>query len=308
MRTRTRITFAGLVLAAALVGGVAWATIPDAAGVINGCYRTSLDDQKGQLRVVDDPDSCRSNETPIRWNQEGPKGAAGAQGIQGVQGPKGDAGSTGSQGPKGDKGDSGAAGTNGTNGVDGKDGQPGTNGVDGKDGQPGLDGTNGVDGAPGAPGDPCLPTNPACVGPKGDKGEPGEKGDKGDPRQLTVYEVGPSEPGQLVFDDASLGKLELVNKEIEGQGEGAFGDCGWELSNTTPRQLIINASNGGTTGGGIFVNSGDSSFRSMNTAKAPEFLRVQIVADPGAHGAFAMIFSVVAGGDHCVFAITSGVH
>jgi len=131
------------VLAAALVGGVAWATIPDAAGVINGCYRTSIDDQKGQLRVVDDPASCRSNESPIQWSQEGPKGDTGAQGIQGT---KGDTGATGPQGPKGDKGDTGAAGTNGANGVDGKDGQPGTNGTDG------VDGTNGADGEPGLPG------------------------------------------------------------------------------------------------------------------------------------------------------------
>jgi hypothetical protein len=49
----------------AVAAGVAYATIPDATGVINGCYRTSLDDQRGQLRVVDDPSSCRSNETAI---------------------------------------------------------------------------------------------------------------------------------------------------------------------------------------------------------------------------------------------------
>jgi hypothetical protein len=143
MRTRTRTILAGVVLAAALVGGAAWATIPDATGVINACYRTSLDDQKGQVRIVDDPASCRSNETPINWNREGP------QGTQGIQG------------PKGDKGDTGAAGADGTDGVDG---QPGT---------------NGTDGAPGEPGAPCLPTNPACVGPKGDKGDTGDRGAPG---------------------------------------------------------------------------------------------------------------------------------
>ncbi|MEX0675411.1 MAG: hypothetical protein WD067_11595 [Gaiellaceae bacterium] len=152
MRTRRATIVVGLVLAAALAGGIAYAAIPDVSGVINGCYRTSLDDQKGQLRVVDDPASCRSNETPIHWNQTGPRGDTGEQGIQGVQGIqglKGEVGETGPQGLKGDTGDTGAAGTNGT---------------------------NGTDGAPGAPGDPCLPTNPACVGPKGDTGDTGPQG------------------------------------------------------------------------------------------------------------------------------------
>jgi hypothetical protein len=152
MKTRIGTIIAGLVLAAALAGGVAYATIPASDGMINGCYRTSLDDQKGQLRIVDDPASCRSNEMAIQWSQEGPQGIQGIQGIQGVQG---ETGATGAQGPKGDKGDTGdtgAAGTNGTNGADGEDGQPGTNGIDGVDGAPGANGTNGTDGAPGANG------------------------------------------------------------------------------------------------------------------------------------------------------------
>ncbi|MFL5944734.1 MAG: collagen-like protein, partial [Gaiellaceae bacterium] len=96
--------------ATAIAGGVAYATIPDATGVIHGCYRTDLTDQKGQLRVVDDPANCRSNETATQWNQQGVPGAPG------------------SQGPKGDKGDKGAAG------VDGTDGTDGTNGTNGRDG------------------------------------------------------------------------------------------------------------------------------------------------------------------------------
>jgi hypothetical protein len=161
VRTRTRTILAGLVLAAALVGGVAWATIPDAAGVINGCYRTSTDDQKGQLRVVDDPASCRSNETAIRWNERGVAGTTGAAGPAGAQGPKGDNGSAGAVGPQGPKGDTGAAG------------------VPGVDGAPGIDGTNGSngqDGAAGTPGNPCLPSNPACVGPQGPAGPSGGAG------------------------------------------------------------------------------------------------------------------------------------
>jgi hypothetical protein len=152
MRTRARITFAGLLLGATLVGGVAWATIPSSpGGVIDGCYRTSTDDQKGQLRVVDDPASCRSNELPIRWNQQGQQGEAGAQG------PKGDPGA------KGDAGPAGAPGADGADGVDGEDGLPGANGLPGVKGETGAAGAAGVDGA------------------KGERGEQGETGPQGPP-------------------------------------------------------------------------------------------------------------------------------
>lgn len=108
---RGTVVAAITVAALTLVGGVAWATIPAADGTINGCYRVSEDDQRGQLRVVNDPTTCRSNEAPIAWSQVGP---------QGEQGPKGAPG---------------APGTSGTNGTDGKDG---TNGADGTDGQDGV--------------------------------------------------------------------------------------------------------------------------------------------------------------------------
>jgi len=127
----------------ALVGGVAYATIPAVNGTINGCYRNSEDDQKGQLRVVSDPTACRPNEVPIAWSQVGPQGA---------------------------EGEPGAPGTNGANGTDGKDGvsittapEPagascagggvriaavsGVNYVcNGKDGADGEDGTSGLAG------------------------------------------------------------------------------------------------------------------------------------------------------------------
>ncbi len=61
----------------ALAGGIAYAAIPDASGVINACYRTSTDDQKGQLRAVDSAASCRSNELPTQWNVTGAQGPAG---------------------------------------------------------------------------------------------------------------------------------------------------------------------------------------------------------------------------------------
>ena len=139
----------GALVATAIAGGVAYATIPDAKGTINGCYRLSEDDQKGQLRVVNDPTACRPNEAPIVWNQVGPQGA---------------------------KGEPGTPGTNGTNGADGEDGVSVTtaaepvgancagggvqltavsgvsyvcNGKAGADGTDGTDGTNGADGEDG---------------------------------------------------------------------------------------------------------------------------------------------------------------
>ena len=70
----------------ALAGGIAYAAIPDTAGVIQGCYRVSSDDQKGQLRVVESAASCRSNELPIQWNVAGAPGARGPAGEAGADG------------------------------------------------------------------------------------------------------------------------------------------------------------------------------------------------------------------------------
>ena len=85
------------VAAFAVAGGIAYAAIPDAAGVIHACYRTSTDDQKGQLRVVEDPANCRSNELAIQWNQ---RGAAGASGATGASGASGATGATGAKAGK----------------------------------------------------------------------------------------------------------------------------------------------------------------------------------------------------------------
>jgi hypothetical protein len=122
----------------AVLGGIAYASIPDAAGVIHGCYRTSTDDQKGQLRVVDEPANCRSNEQPIEWNQ---RGAAGPPGPTGQDGADGEDGADGVSPtvtqlavgdvncPAGGAAITDAAGTtayacSGANGDDGADGEP----------------------------------------------------------------------------------------------------------------------------------------------------------------------------------------
>jgi len=83
---------------AAVLGGAAYAAIPDSSGVIHGCY----DNQSGKLRASDPeddlPKACANGETSLSWNQQGPQGVPGPQGPEG---PKGDTGDVGPQGPPG---------------------------------------------------------------------------------------------------------------------------------------------------------------------------------------------------------------
>jgi hypothetical protein len=101
-----------------LAGGVAYATIPDASGVIHGCYNTGSN-PSGQLRVIDTQagGKCAKNEKALDWNYkgptgpQGPKGDKGDTGDTGATGPQGPAGPTGPQGPTGSQGPAGPAGT-----------------------------------------------------------------------------------------------------------------------------------------------------------------------------------------------------
>jgi hypothetical protein len=87
--TRKRVAafvgFAMLVTA----GGVAYATIPDASGVIHGCYMRTT----GALRVIDREkgQTCGPVQQELNWNQRGPQGPAGPRGETGPQGPSGTA-------------------------------------------------------------------------------------------------------------------------------------------------------------------------------------------------------------------------
>jgi hypothetical protein len=74
----------GLCLTAA---GTAYAAIPDANGVIHGCYNVIT----GSARIIDG-NSCNLLEKAVTWQQIGPRGPAGATGAQGAQGPQGPAG------------------------------------------------------------------------------------------------------------------------------------------------------------------------------------------------------------------------
>jgi hypothetical protein len=91
LATRARVAALAVVVVAAV--SVAYASIPDSAGVIHGCYNKN----NGQLRVIDDAvSSCAPSESSLAWSQTGPQGPTGAQGPEGPQGPAGPEGPSGS--------------------------------------------------------------------------------------------------------------------------------------------------------------------------------------------------------------------
>jgi hypothetical protein len=106
------LTYLAAVVVALAVAGIAYASIPDSAGVIHGCYSkaSSTSTPPGSLRVVDTGlgQSCGLNEVALNWNQQGVKGATGPQGPQGPAGPQGPGGPVG---PKGSTGPTGPSGT-----------------------------------------------------------------------------------------------------------------------------------------------------------------------------------------------------
>src|SRR5262249_9381672 len=97
----------GRFLLALAVGGAAFgiatavqAAIPDADGVIHGCYGKPGTPQRGQLRVrdVSQGEQCRFYENPLDWSTAGVTGAAGPTGPTGPPGPTGPTGPAGVSG------------------------------------------------------------------------------------------------------------------------------------------------------------------------------------------------------------------
>jgi hypothetical protein len=79
-------------LSAIAIAGIAYASIPDANGVIHGCYRKTT----GNLIVIDSGGKgCEEGWKPVDWNQAGPTGPSGPTG------PTGTTGATGPTGPPG---------------------------------------------------------------------------------------------------------------------------------------------------------------------------------------------------------------
>jgi hypothetical protein len=113
-----RDALAGALLLTFTGVGFALASIPDADGVIHGCYRKS----DGRLRVIDTDagQTCLAGEKAIEWNRRGRRGPRGLQGIQGDQGIQGE------QGLQGDQGIQGEQGLQGLQGDQGPKGDPGS--------------------------------------------------------------------------------------------------------------------------------------------------------------------------------------
>lgn len=89
---------------AAVTGGIAYASIPDASHTFTACMLKNV----GTLRLIDTSLSagnplghCTAIETQISWNATAQQGLPG---VAGPPGPKGDAGPQGPEGPKGDPG------------------------------------------------------------------------------------------------------------------------------------------------------------------------------------------------------------
>src|SRR5688572_23467385 len=78
-------------LAVAALGGFAYAAIPAADGTFRGCYAKTngiilgIPHNKGDLRLVNEGEACRSYETLVTWNRQGQPGAPGAPGVSGYE-------------------------------------------------------------------------------------------------------------------------------------------------------------------------------------------------------------------------------
>ncbi len=110
--TGKRAVFSGVVVVGAVaVGGLAYASIPDADGVIHACYNPSAAALRGgtPIRIIDSGtgQTCANNSVEITWNQTGPAGAPGQDGEDGLDG---------------QDGADGQAGADGQDGLDGQDG------------------------------------------------------------------------------------------------------------------------------------------------------------------------------------------
>jgi Collagen triple helix repeat (20 copies) len=181
-RRRGRLAV-GAAAALAVTGGIAYASIPDAGGVIYACSLKNV----GTIRLIDKSKSglqgrCTNAENELSWNEKGQPGTKGDTGQTGGTGPPGAPGvkgDTGAPGVKGDTGDNGAPGAPGVKGDTGAPGVKGDTGAPGVKGDTGAPGAKGDTGAPGAPGAPGVKGDTGDTGPKGDKGDPGLRGDTG---------------------------------------------------------------------------------------------------------------------------------
>src|SRR5919198_4039749 len=91
-RKRLLTAAVGALVAAAIAGGVAYATIPGPGNVYSACMLKSL----GTIRLIDKSlpstnlmSHCTDKESEISWNQAGQPGPAGPAGKDGAPGKDG---------------------------------------------------------------------------------------------------------------------------------------------------------------------------------------------------------------------------
>src|SRR5690349_23719555 len=101
------------------------AAIPSPSGTIYACYQKDNSPipgapyYKGDVRIRDQAEACKSIEIRISWNSVGQTGATGPAGATGAVGPTGATGAKGATGANGLNGATGAAGANGATGAAG---------------------------------------------------------------------------------------------------------------------------------------------------------------------------------------------
>jgi hypothetical protein len=109
MRINRFGTFVLGVLVTALSVGVVSNANATNGNVIKACANKKT----GAMRFLA-RGSCKSSETSLSWNQQGPTGPIGATGAPGPAGPAGARGATGATGPSGATGATGATGPSGS--------------------------------------------------------------------------------------------------------------------------------------------------------------------------------------------------
>ena len=77
------------VVAVVALGGIGYAAIPSQGGTFRACYAKTegillgIPHSKGDVRLVNEGEPCRSYETLTTWNQTGPQGPPGLSGVVG---------------------------------------------------------------------------------------------------------------------------------------------------------------------------------------------------------------------------------
>jgi hypothetical protein len=142
-------------LAALLASSVAFVSSASGGLTFSAC----LNKLGGLYNVtVGLPQSCKSGDIAVSWDQSGPAGTigatgpTGATGATGLAGANGEAGATGATGPAGPVGPTGATGAVGPTGPQGVAGPTGATGATGAQGLGGAVGATGPTGASGAAG------------------------------------------------------------------------------------------------------------------------------------------------------------